>query len=137
MSSRPAVETRHGSEPLVIACAYVDGTLAASWFRAYKRIKQTIKRGSFTARVELVPMTGLPPRIDVLIVPPFLADVANAMPGIQELLVVSPERLQQEFDRLVERLVGDGRLEHAPTPARALAIHRGFRALTDRARLAD
>jgi hypothetical protein len=137
MSSRSAIEARHDNEPLVIACGYADGMLASSWFRAYKRVKQTIKRGSFEARVELVPITELPPLVDVLIVPPELEDVARALPAVRELLIAEPGRVQREFDHVVDRLVRDGHLAHAPAPARVLAVHRGFRALAERARLVD
>jgi hypothetical protein len=137
MSSPQSGDVARGDEPLVIACAYPEGMLSSSWYRAYRRVKQTMKRGAFNALVELVPMTALPARVDVLVVPPSLEDEANATAGVQERLVSSPEGVQRAFDRLVERLVLDGRLQHAPTPGRALAVHRGFQALGDRARLAD
>lgn len=136
MSGLDATEMKPGAT-FVIACAYAEGMLASSWFRAYKRVKQMMKRGSLDARVELLPMTDLPPHIDLLIVPPSLADAANSAPGIGECLVTSPERMQQDFDRILQRLVTDGRLEHALAPARVFAIHRGFQALAERARLAD
>jgi hypothetical protein len=122
---------------LVIVCTYPDGSLASSWFRAYRRIKQTIRRGSFLARVDLVPVNALPQTIDVLIAPPALSAVAAELPSVGEVLVAEPERLQAGFDALVRRLIDDGRLVRGPGPARSIAVHRGFQALGDRGRLAD
>jgi hypothetical protein len=137
MSGHHFAETPAEEPPLVIACAYPEGMLASTWYRAYKRCKQTLKRGSYRARVELVPITALPSHVDVLVVPPSLQERAEATAGVGERLVTSPEALQGAFDRLVERLVSEGRLGHAPPQARALAVHRGFQALTERARQAE
>lgn len=127
----------HGGETLVIVCAYPDGLLSGPWFRAYKRAKLTIRRGSFRAHVELDSIADLPPRIDVLIVPPSLEDVAAVAPGVREHLVATPDGLHHAFDQLVERLVHEGRLLHAPAPPRAVAVHRGFQAVGERARLVE
>lgn len=125
------------SEPLLIVCAYPDGMLAGSWFRAYLRLKRTMRRGAYDARVELAPITELPPRLDILIVPPSLASAANTMSGVQDRLVVAPERVQPEFEALLESLVREGRLHGAPAPNRAVAVHRGCRAVGERGRLTD
>jgi hypothetical protein len=122
---------------LCIVCTYADGTLPAAWFRAYKRIKQTVKRGSFNARVQLAPIQALPDRVDLLIVPTALAESAIAARPATERLVVAADQVQREFDRLAERLEREGRLTRTPGAARAIAVHRGFRAVTDRARLPD
>ncbi len=124
-------------EVLVVVCVYEDGRLTSAWFRAYQRVKRTIRRGSFRARVELLPVSELPERIDVLIAPEELGGLAAVGNGARDRLVASPEALRAAFDALVERLVGEGRLQHAPPPARAIATHRGFRAVGERARLAD
>jgi len=137
MSSPLSGDLRHADGLLVVVCGYRDGMLANSWFRAYRRLKRTVKLGGFKARVELAPVTDLPPNIDVLAVPPSLADVAHATPGVLECLVTPAEGLQQAFDQLVERLVREGPLEYGPTPGPAVAVHRGFQALTERARLFD
>jgi hypothetical protein len=122
---------------VLIICTYPDGSLGSSWFRAYRRIKQTIRRGAFLARVDLVPLTALPETIDVLIGAPALSAAVKAVPGVVEVLVAEPERLQAHFDALVRRLIDDGRLVRGPGPARSVAVHRGFQALGDRGRLAD
>jgi hypothetical protein len=93
------------SEPLLIVCAYPEGMLAGSWFRAYLRLKRTMRRGAYDARVELVPITELPPRLDVLIVPTSLASTANTMSGVQAVSSLRPNMRQPEFERLVESLV--------------------------------
>lgn len=136
-SAGPPADPAHGKKPIVIACAYPEGMLDSAWFRAYKRAKRTLKRGAFHARMELVPITDLPARVDVLLVPPALADAANAIAVVLERIVTSADAMQPQLDRLVERLSRDGRLPLAPLPARALAVHRGFQAVEERARLAE
>jgi hypothetical protein len=130
----PGTDPVPGGEPLVIVCAYPDGMLASSWFRAYTRLKRTVTRGGYGARVELAPVSGLPPRIDVLIVPPSLADAASAASPAAERAVAPADGPQAWIDGLVERLVADGRLQRAPTPSSAVAVHRGFQAVAERAR---
>jgi hypothetical protein len=126
-----------GDEPLVIVCVYPDGRLASDWFRAYQRVKRTVRRGSFRARVELRPVSELPEWVDVLIAPLEPHGLADAAPGALDRIVAAPDALRVAFDALLERLVSEGRLQHAPAPARALATHHGFRAVGERARLAD
>ena len=124
-------------EMLVIVCAYPEGMLPSSWFQVYKRLRRKVKRGLFRARVELLPITEVPSRIDVLVVPPALADAADAVTVTSERLVGQGDELQEAFDRLVMRLVDEGRLGRGGSSGRALAVHRGFQALGERARSAD
>lgn len=135
MTGRERDGGANGGE-LVIVVGHPDGRLTSAWFRAYQRVERTMSRGSFHARVELAPISAPPARIDVLIVPPGL-DPIPAAAAHAERLVATPEGLRSAFDELVARLLADGRLIHAPAPSRAIAIHRGFRAVGRRARLAD
>lgn len=120
-------------EPLVLVCAYPDGMLANTWFRAYKRVKRKATRTRLHARVELTPMSDLPPRIDVLFVPPELADVAQQVHVSLGRMVSVPEDLLQSFGQLAERLISDSRLGYHDEPDPAYAVHRGFWAMTGRA----
>jgi len=124
-------------EPLVIVFGYPDGMLPNAFFRAYKRVKRATRRAGYHVSIALQPLTSLPARVDVLIVEP--SDGSRAVSSSVEGEVVSAhaDEVQAEIDRVIERLVADGRLIHAPVPSRAIAVHRGFRAVTERARLAE
>jgi hypothetical protein len=126
-----------GETPFVIACVYADGTLDSAWFRAYRRIKQTVRRASFGAHVALVPMSAIPSPVDLLVVPPSLSGLVTAAVPVQRHLVVLPEDAQRVFDATVERLVSDGFLKRIPPPSRSTAVHRGFFAPDGRARTRD
>lgn len=125
------------AEPLLIVFAYPEGILPNPWFRAYRRAKKTISRGGYYARVDLLPITALPASVAVLVLPPELAEQAQAAVGVGERLIGAPQGIQPELDGIVRRLVDEGRLAYAPDQPRALAVHRGFLAVTERARVAE
>ncbi len=136
-SRRPSSDPPQQVGRLVIVCAYPDGMLANSWFRAYRRVKRAVRRRGFDAQVELAPVTDLPSRVDVLVVPPSLGQVTRAGPGVGELLVVPPESLQPALEQLIEGALREGRLQSALAPDRRVAVHRGFQAVAERARFDD
>jgi hypothetical protein len=123
------------ASPFTIVCGYSDGMLPNPWFRAYKRVKRGMRRAAFNARVELLPITQLPSLVDLLVVPPSLEETARTLPGIEELLVAQADEMQAGLDRLVERLSDQGTLLHATAAGRSVAVHRGFQAVRERARL--
>lgn len=137
MSGPASGDGTRAGRPLLIVCAYPEGLLASSWHRAYKKVRQTVKRGSFDAHVELAPITALPAGIDVLIASPSLAGAAAATTIGEDRLIGEPDDVQAAFERLLARLVRDGRLATAPQPDRSLAVHRGFQALGQRAGLEE
>lgn len=126
-------------EPVRIVIAYPDGTLPSAWFQAVQRTRRLIRRGGYRARVGLVPVSEVPPNVDALIatsaVATMLADVA-ARASIYTV-VTEPEALSKALEVLVEQLIALGRLRRGPEPPRTIAIHRGFQAVGERARLAD
>lgn len=124
-------------EPLVIVFGYHDGILPNPFFRAYKRVKRAMRRAAFHASVELQPLTRLPTHVDLLITTPPGGAPDSGSSAIKEVISADPDEVQAEIDWAIERLVADGRLTHAPLPARAIAVHHGFRAVTERARLAE
>jgi hypothetical protein len=126
-----------GLAPLTVVCAYADGSLATPWFRAYRRAKRALQNRGFNARLQLLPITDLPAEIDVIVVPPNLERVARAAPGVRDCLITSPEALAGRLVHVLERLLEEGRLDYAPAPARPVAVHLGFQAVTERARLAE
>jgi hypothetical protein len=125
-----------GDRPLRIVFGFPDGMLANPWFRAYKRVKRGMRRAAYHATVELEPLARLPHGIDVLIVERSSTMPADAPPAT-ELVVAEPDEVQAEVDLLLARLVEAGSLRHAPGHSRSLATHLGFRAINERARLAE
>ena len=122
---------------LHVVFAYSDGRLPNPWFRAYKRAKRAIRLASYDARVELLPINSVPPSVDVLVMAPELEAEATQFAGAGQRIVSAAEHAPAELDALVVRLVTEGRLGHAPDQARTVAVHRGFVALTERARVAE
>ncbi len=106
------------SEPVRIVIAYPDGDLDGALFRAVKRARRNAERSGYAARIELLPESAVP------------GEAAAVMR-------TDATRFQAEFDALVERLTASGRLVRGPEPPRTIAVHRGFRPLTSRARLAE
>jgi hypothetical protein len=123
---------------VLIVCAYPDGRLDNAWFRAYKRLRRTIRTKGYNARVALRPIGDLPPDIDVLAVPTALTvELRRTRAEVGETRVVVPERLVGEVEDLLVRRIALGELGYAPPPARTVAVHRGFQAVHERARLAE
>jgi hypothetical protein len=123
--------------PLRIVFGFPDGMLANPWFRAYKRVKRGMRRAAYHATVELEPLARLSEGIDILIVARSSSMPAVAPAPATGLVVADPDEVQAEVDLLLARLVTDGSLRHAPGRARSLATHLGFRAVGERARLAE
>jgi len=122
---------------LTVVCGHPEGTLPTSWFRTYKQLKRRLKRTGLNARVALAPLTALPAEIDILMLPPSLADAGHYAGRAGTCLSGTADELQRELDALVVRLQAEGRIEYAEADARAFATHLGFRALGDRARLEE
>jgi hypothetical protein len=123
------------TEPLAIGWAHPDGKLPSAWFRAYKRLKRTVRRAGLHARVELVPIGEAGDAFDLLVVPPELAGAPA--PASTQRVVTAPEDAQRELDAVVERLLAEGLLDYEPGPAAALAVHRGCLPVHGRGRVED
>lgn len=137
MIGSPAGAAAERDAPLAIVCAYPDGILPNAWFRAYKRVKRALRNRGLNVDVALHPITALPSRLDVLIVPRALAGIAPRVAGSPERIVAAPETLAAEVDQLVDRLVAQSRLEYATPRARTTAVHVGFLPVTQRARSSE
>lgn len=120
---------------LSVVCGHPEGTLPTPWFRTYKQLRRKLKRTGLNARIDLASLTELPDGIDVLLVPPTLADSARYAGSAGTVLTGTADELQGQLDELVERLQAEGRIEYAQADARAFATHVGFRATGERARL--
>ena len=101
-----------GVSMVTIVCPYPDGALPSATFRAVQRTRRHIRRAGYAAGVELLP--------------------SSAVPSDAEF-VVSPDDLAA----LLERLVADGVVGHAAAAPRPIAVHRGFQAIGERARLPE
>lgn len=125
------------AKQLSVVCGHPEGTLPTAWYRTYKQLKRKLKRTGVNARVALAPVTDLPDGIDVLVLPPTLADSARFAESASTLLSGTADELQRELDALVARLQEEGRIEYAQPDARSFATHLGFRAVGERARLEE
>lgn len=125
------------AKQLSVICGHPEGTLPTAWFRTYKQLKRKLKRTGLNARVAMAPLSELPAGIDVLILPPTLADSARFAESASILLRGTPDELQRQLDALVVQLQAEGRIEYAQADARSFATHVGFRAVGERARLEE
>lgn len=103
---------------LRIVVSYPDGALPGPLFQAVRRARRTIERAGYAARLDLLPASATP--TDAAVV---MAADATALAG--------------ELDALLERLTASGELVRGPGAPRTIAVHRGFRPLTERARIAE
>ena len=119
-----------------IVCVYRDGALPSAWFQVVQRARRTMKRAGWRARIDLLPASALPSGADVVLAPPGLAEALASSTG-RVVVACEPVALISILDGLLERLADEGRLQRGPEPARTIAVHRGFQALGDRARVAE
>jgi hypothetical protein len=103
---------------LRIVVAYPDGALPGPLFQAVRRARRNFERAGYAARLDLLPASDVPADADVVVT----SDAAS---------------FAAEFDALVERLTASGQLVRGPVAPRTIAVHRGFRPLTERARVAE
>jgi hypothetical protein len=88
-----------------IACGYRLGTLPGDWLQTWRRLDRLLARSGFKVRVVLEPLEELPADVDLLVVPPDLADVAlsTVQPGVP-IVVTTPAGAADDFAALVQRL---------------------------------
>lgn len=98
---------------LRIVCTYPDAALPSAWFQAVQRARRAARRAGWLVRIDLLPVRSAPADADVVVARPV------------------------ELDGLLDRLAAEGRLQRGPEPPRTIAVHRGFAALGDRARVAE
>jgi hypothetical protein len=103
---------------LRIVVAYPDGALPGPLFQAVRRARRNFERAGYAARLDLLPASGVPDDADVVVT----SDAAS---------------FAAEFDVLIERLTTTGQLVRGPVAPRTIAVHRGFRPLTERARITE
>jgi hypothetical protein len=119
-----------------IVCAYPDGMLDTAWFRAYKRVKRSVKRASLNVEVSLLPLSGVAEGVEVVLLPPELESEQARTPARASSVVTSGE-LARTFDAEVERLKAEGRVFNVPSPAERRVKHHGFEPVDTRARITE
>lgn len=118
---------------LAIVFCHPDGRLPNPWYRAYRRAKKAVGRAGWDAEVLLRPLTRLPDGVDVLVADPAFG--AGASRGVvSELLSVTADDVAGSLETLLATYETEGRLRHAPSGARAVAVHVGFLPQRGRAR---
>jgi hypothetical protein len=120
---------------LHIVCAYRDGELGGSWFQAIRRARRAMERAGYDAGLELLPVSRLPIDADVVVADPTLARELRT--GDARLLLTDVGAFGATLDALLADLEAAGRLHRGPGQARTIAVHRGVRAVGERARLED
>jgi len=116
--------------------AYTEGELSGPWFRAYKAVKRKLQRGGLNVRVQLLPLTELEPRVDILVLPASLSHRVPVSVAVGEAIIAPVDKGQKQLDRLVERLLADDNLR-VGQPSPTFALHQGFRPLRGRGRVEE
>lgn len=119
---------------LAIVFGHPDGRLPNPWYRAYRRAKKAVGRSGWDADVLLRPLTRLPDGVDVLVADPSFGASRSVAP---EILSVTADDVARGLDGLLEAYEAEGRLRHAPSAARAVAVHIGFQPQRGRARASE
>jgi hypothetical protein len=119
---------------LVIVCAYPDGRLPSGWFQAIQRARRKSDRAGIGVRLELLPVSRIPPGAEIIV-------AAEPLPPSDrpesEVVIVEPGAVGATIDGLIARLVAEQRAQPGSPASRAVAVHRGFQPLSERARIAD
>jgi hypothetical protein len=124
------------TDSVSIVCAYPDGMLDTAWFRAYKRVKRSVKRASLNVEVSLRPLSGVGEGVDVVLLPPDL-ESEQGRTAARAASVVTSGELPRVFDTEVERLKAEGRVFNVPSAAERRVKHPGFEPVDGRARIAE
>jgi hypothetical protein len=118
-SSEQDVPGRRGAgEPITLAASepvgprvvrrivwgYEVGVLPVPWLMGSKRLKAALERAGFAIRVDLLPLTGLPPDTDLLFVPDALADAARRAAPDAHVVCVDERPGPEVFQTLVDQL---------------------------------
>jgi hypothetical protein len=98
-----------------IVWGYRVGELPVPWLMGYKRLKATLERAGFAIRVDLLPLTELPPEVDLLFVPSELAETARAAAPDACVIALAGRPEPAVFQALVDQLRAGTALA-APTP---------------------
>jgi hypothetical protein len=115
---------------------YTEGERSGPWFRTYKAVKRKLQRGGVNVRVQLLPLTELGPRVDVLVLPASLSHHVPVSVDVGEAVIAPVDKAQKQLDQLVDRLLADDGLR-VGQPSRTFALHQGFRPLRGRGRVEE
>ena len=92
-SDRPlSGQTPGGVEPQLvrtIVCGYVRAELPTPWLAIFHRFERVMEKSGLKVRVRLLPLEELPDSYEVLVVPPELQELAEALHTTARLIVTS------------------------------------------------
>ena len=110
-----------------IVCAYSRQELPAPWVQVFRRFERAMARAGWRVRVRLSPIEDLPGQVDVLVIPPSLAEQARNLDRDVHLICTTPQSAALAVDDLLRELQSGQTLYAEPAQADEPRIvrHRG------------
>jgi hypothetical protein len=106
-------------------CGYTLGELPTPWLMVYHRFEAAFERAGLDVRVKLAPLEDLPDvPFEVLVVPPELAQQAEALGTGTLMVVTSPADALATIEGLLDKLAGGSELYAASLDPNAPRIER-------------
>lgn len=94
-----------------IACGYDLSALPAWWLMVHRRIKTAVERQGLRVKVDLAPLSALPPEVDLVIVPPELASTARERAPQAECVSIGSQQYPGAVIELLSRLGDEQRYQ--------------------------
>lgn len=110
-----------------VVCSYSRDELPTSWLRVFHRLEHAMARAGLRVRVRLLPIEDLPDEVDVLVVPPELADRARALRAGARIVATTRERAGATVSELIRDLESGREIyaERVQAGDEAIRVHRG------------
>jgi hypothetical protein len=93
-----------------LVCSYSREELPTSWLRVFHRLEHAMARAGLRVDVRLFPLEDLPEDVDVLVVPPELADRARALRAHARVITTTRQEAAATVQRIVADLQGGGEI---------------------------
>jgi hypothetical protein len=87
-----------------IVCAYVQAELPTPWLAIFHRFERVMEKAQLRIRVRLFPLEKLPESFEVLVVPPELQEVAEALETGARLIVTTRAEVARAADELLREI---------------------------------
>lgn len=109
-----------------IVCGYSVEELPVAWLRVFHRFEHAVARARWRIRVRLFPIEELPDEVDILVVPPELAERSAALRPDVRIIVTTRERAANAVDALLKELeAGTLRAGRVLPGEPKIVVHRG------------
>lgn len=109
-----------------IVCGYTVEELPVAWLRVFHRFEHAMSRARWRIRVRLFPIEELPDEVDILVVPPELAERAAAVRPDARIVVTTRERAAEAVDELLKQLeAGTLSADRVRPGEPKIVVHRG------------